>query len=352
MLSEAMESTLSRPENIISISGSAGFGIASYDLMNNSVNKYSVFSIELNIDSVNVFNYRMNAFSFNETRYVNSHLDYESYVRDNIRIERAFVLPNDKLSVYHNVINKGLFNFSDDKKHHIELIVTDIKGNKSSLSFDAKSVPSGHVQSSGTNRAEAVVMPYNRNNKFVSKNVIVNIPAGALYDTLYFEFRKTTGQSGYSDIYQIHNKYTPVHKSYYLSIKPEQVPSGKESKLLIVQINGDNQKNPLQCSWEDGSLTTNPASFGTFYIGIDTVAPLISSNGLKSGADLRGRKEMRFRITDSFSGIKTYEPLIDNKWALFEYDQKNNVIIYRFDPKRIEKGTRHTLSLTVSDDKG
>ena len=42
---------------------------------------------------------------------------------------------------------------------------------------------------------------------------------------------------------------------------------------------------------------------------------------------------------------------IDGKWALFEYDQKNNVLIYKFDPERIARGTKHSLSLNVADNK-
>jgi len=51
------------------------------------------------------------------------------------------------------------------------------------------------------------------------------------------------------------------------------------------------------------------------------------------------------------SGIKSYEPAIDGKWALFEYDQKNDVLIYRFDPVRLTKGTTHSLTLKVTDNK-
>ena len=64
---------------------------------------------------------------------------------------------------------------------------------------------------------------------------------------------------------------------------------------------------------------------------------MISANGLTNGANLTGKTGIRIKITDNFSGIKSYEPQIDGKWALFEYDQKNNLLIYRFDPERIQK---------------
>ncbi len=76
----------------------AGFGIKSFDRLNDSYNKCAVYSIELKIDSISIFKYVMDEFSFNESRYINSHIDYETYMREKIYIERTFVLPNDKLS--------------------------------------------------------------------------------------------------------------------------------------------------------------------------------------------------------------------------------------------------------------
>jgi hypothetical protein len=341
-------------KNEITINGPAGFGLKTYDLLNNSYSKCSVYSIELKIDSLPVYNYLMDAFSFNESRYINSHIDYETYLKENVYIERAFVLPNDKLSVYHDLVNKGIFNFKDDRKHHIEIIVTDINNNRSVLSFFVKSTSTPKQEvSDGPYENNIVIMPYNRNNKFVSKNVTVNIPAGVLYDTLRFEFSKISGNPDmYSDIYRIHNRYTPVHKPYNLSIKPGRIPMGKESKLLIVQIADELKRNPLATTWVNGTLMSNPNSFGTFYVGIDTVPPVISVNGLTEGANLSGKTEFRIKISDDISGIKSYEPQIDGKWALFEYDQKNNLLTYRFDSKRITKGIKHTLSLMVADNCG
>jgi hypothetical protein len=338
-------------KNEISINGPAGFGFKAYDLINGSYTKCSVYSIELRIDSLPVYNYVMDEFAFNESRYINSHIDYEMFQREGIYAERAFVLPNDKLSLYKKVINKGIYNFNDGRKHHIEIIMEDIHHNRSCLSFNVNQGQAmtgiDQVKSDNNN---TILMPYNRNNKFVSKNVVVNIPAGTLYDTLHFEFEKAPGRpSIFSDVYYIHNKFIPVHKAYTLLIKPVVVPHGKESKMLIVQLADDMKKNPLPSVWEGDYISANPNTFGTFFVGIDTVPPLISANGFSNGANLTGKTSIRLRITDDLSGIKSYEPSIDGKWALFEYDQKNNLIIYQFNPQKIQKGTKHKFSLTVTD---
>ena len=93
-----------------------------------------------------------------------------------------------------------------------------------------------------------------------------------------------------SDLHSVHNKFTPVHKAYTLSIKPTRVPAGKESKMLIVQLGDDKRKSALNSTWSDGYLTAEVLSFGNFYIGIDTIAPVISANGLVPGANLTGRR--------------------------------------------------------------
>lgn len=337
--------------NTITISGAAGFGIKSYDLLNDAYNKCGVYSIELKVDSATIFKYVMDQFAFSESKYVNSHVDYDSYMREKTYYERAFVLPNDRLKAYREVINRGIFNFTDSARHHVEIILADVHNNSSSLTFNVISEPPAGPEIKPYQK-DLIPMHYNRTNKFTSGNIAITIPTGSLYDTIYFRYRKDRGIIGmFSDVHYIHNKYTPLHKAYSLSIKPDSVPEGKASKMLIIQMGDDFSKSSLGGTWTEGHLTADATSFGMFYVGIDTVAPAILTNGLIPGADLSGKKELRIRIMDDLSGIKSYEPSIDGKWALFEYDQKNNVLIYKFDPERITKGSKHKLALKVTDNR-
>jgi hypothetical protein len=339
-------------ENVISISGLAGFGIKAYDLLNDSNNKCAVYSIELLIDSVSVYKYIMDSFSFDESRFINSHIDYETYMKENYYIERTYILPNDKLSVYKDATNRGIFNFNDDKTHLAEIIVSDVNNNKSSLSFRIKAQKNNLQPTSVFNDKNANVMPYGKSNMFESENISVKIPSGALYDTIYFIYKKEKGtREMLSDLHFIHDKFTPVHIPYTVSIKPTTIVAGKESKMLIVRLENDHNKIAMNSAWTNDYLSADVSAFGKYYIGIDTVAPVISPNGLTQGSDLSGRKEIKIRITDDLSGIKSYEPSIDGNWALFEYDQKNDLLIYNFDETRIKKGTNHNLILKVTDNK-
>jgi hypothetical protein len=338
--------------NEITISGPAGFGIKAYDQMNGIPNRFAVYSIELSIDSLSVYNYIMNAFSFDESRYVNSHIDYEYYMKENSYIERTYVLPGDKLSVYKSSNNRGIFNFNDDKIHHVQFIVRDVNGNKSTLSFNIKALSAEGQSTVTAIDSNRIVMPYGTSNKFSADNVSLNIPAGALYDTLYFTYKKEKGTlQMLSDLHYIDDKFTPIHKACTLSIKPTSIPSGKEPKMLIIKLDDDERKYATNSIWVNGNLSSEILSFGRYYIGIDTVAPIIAANGLVPGANLTERKEIRIKITDDLSGIKSYEPEIDGEWALFEYDQKYDLLTYTFDETKIKKATKHNLSLKVTDKK-
>ncbi|HLN21862.1 MAG TPA: M23 family metallopeptidase [Bacteroidales bacterium] len=332
----------------LEISGDAGFGLRIHDLLDGSTNKCAAYSIQLRIDSILVFNYEMDGFSFDESRYVNSHMDYESYIRDNVTYQRTYVLPNDKLSTYKNLLNRGIFRFNDNKIHRVQFIVRDLSNNKSVLSFNVQAVS----PAAGTKpvKKEGKVMPYSRSNRFVDEDISINIPAGALYDTLYFNYKKSPATPVMlSDLHSIHNNLTPLQKAISLSIKPKIIPAGKENNMLIVRLNKNMSKVPVSSAWNEGFLKADISVFGDYFVGIDTILPSISAPGMTQGIDLTSRKELRLKIKDDFSGIRSYEAEIDGKWALFEYDPKNELLIYSFDDKYLAKGSQHNLSLKVTD---
>lgn len=331
------------------INGTAGFGISSFDNINDMPNRFGISSIKLQIDSLPWFTYEVDEFSFSETRYINAHVDYAARVRSNQEIEKTFVLPNDKLSLYNNYMNNGLYDFFDNKTHEVRIIVKDSYGNSSSLFFKVKPAAAIPVWNEAAD-SSIKVMPYDRENVFSSEGIKLTIPAGSLYDTLRFTYSKTTlNGSLLSPIHDVHNRFTPFHKAARLSIRPDTIPPGKSSKLVIVQLDEKGNRTSQGGTFSNGFISTDIRTFGGYAVSIDTLAPVISANGFVDGADLSETSSIRIRITDNLSGIKTYVGIIDGNWALFEYDAKNDLIFYKFDPKRITKGTSHKLEITVTD---
>jgi hypothetical protein len=120
---------------------------------------------------------------------------------------------------------------------------------------------------------------------------------------------------------------------------------------LLVSYNGNGKLVSAGGMYQDGAVVAKIRNFGSFAVALDTIAPEIIPRGNKS-RDYSGKKEMRFTIRDELSGIAKYEAYIDNHWALFEYDPKNDLLSYRFDEQHISPDSEHELELYVSDEKG
>jgi hypothetical protein len=85
-------------------------------------------------------------------------------------------------------------------------------------------------------------------------------------------------------------------------------------------------------------------------IVVDTVAPKITPLSIAENKTLTEAGQIRFRIKDNLSGIMEYQGYIDDKWVLFEYDAKKDLITYHFD-EYINKGKQHQFKLIVTDRK-
>ena len=189
-------------------------------------------------------------------------------------------------------------------------------------------------------------------NVYKHNGIQLEIPAGALYDTLLFSYAKSPAIPGsYSEVHHIHNDRTPVHLNYKMRIKPDSVPEEVQEKLLVALVDDENEIIPIGGEYAKEIVEVRSRSFGRFIIVADTVAPEIEPLSTVDNMDLSGRRSIRFKITDDLSGIRSYNGFIDNQWVLFEYDAKNDRIAYRFDPERFQNKRNHELVLTVIDNK-
>ena len=199
-------------------------------------------------------------------------------------------------------------------------------------------------------------MPFNEANELVYHDIKLSFPPYCFYDTILFDYRKApvNNASLFADLHYVHNMYTPVHKDFRISLKLNRtVKKALLNKLCLVYINEEDEESVYYAGgkWEDGFLTARVRDLGIYSVGIDTLPPLVEPIRFRSGATLNDDSELRIRIHDEFSGIDSYRALIDGKWALFEYDPKNSLLIYTPDKERLEKGKKHKLQVRVSDNR-
>jgi len=88
-------------------SGEIGLGINSYDRQDLAFNKNGIYQLESFVNGVKNFSYDFQKFSFGESRYINTLIDYSRFKKKRQRVQRCFVTAANKLSIYDDVVNDG-----------------------------------------------------------------------------------------------------------------------------------------------------------------------------------------------------------------------------------------------------
>lgn len=339
--------------------GNIGFGIEAYDLNSSVSNKVGVYSIELKVDNERIYYYEMEQFGFDENRYINCHLDYYECRKNKSFYQKSFLAPNNKLNIYKNIKNNGIWNFSDDSIHTVQYIVRDYTGNASTATFKIQSKPKGIIKESANIMVGKPkispwfkeVFKYDRENVFQNDYITVDFPANIFYEDLYFEYHASdTIKGAVTATHHIHNEYVPVHFPYLLSIKTGNLSPAQRKKALIVSIDERGNKTPMESTFQEDRITCTPKILGAFTVMIDSVKPIIKPVNIPANKNLAGVREIKIRIGDNLSGIKTYRATIDGKWVGMEYEPKLALLTYIFE-KDLKPG-KHTFNLEVKDGSG
>lgn len=331
---------------VINLSGETGFGITASDMNSISFNRNGVYSIELKLDGTTVYTFAAERFAFDQTHAINAYIDYPTFLASHRWIQKCFILPGSKISLYPQSINRGIINFSDNALHDVEYIVKDIAGNTSSLKLKVKSSPSKQVRLASIANTNTAFFHYDRNNEFSNDKVKVTVPAGNLYDDIDFTYSTLPKKQGaFSAIHRIHNRFTPLNDTYELWIKPDDNIGQFANKAVIVNTEGVCEGG----IYADGYIKANAHTFGDFYIKLDTVPPVIHPVNIKNGSNMAALHHIFLKIGDNLSGVKAYTGKIDGKWVLMEWHYKTKILSYTFDSS-INPG-KHIFDLTVTDNK-
>ena len=171
------------------------------------------------------------------------------------------------------------------------------------------------------------------------------LPKGTLYNDLNFTYKKLPKPSGnaWSNIHQIHNRYTPLHVGFNLWIKADALPENLRDKAIIVSTGGSSQGG----LFDNGYLKATPKNFGSFYIAVDTIPPRVIPVNIANGKNMSGLSKITFKISDNLSGIKSFDGYIDGKWVLMEFDAKTATLWHSFDDRTL--AGKHDFELVVKD---
>ncbi len=296
--------------------GRVGVGISGIDYYSDYESNAGIYQTQLYKNDELIFEKRMDTFSFNNWRCINSHLDFEVLKTKGYRIEKCFKDDGDLTEIYYNTKNNGIINIAPGETVKLKIITKDHAGNQTQKTFTLKGGYSKKMPPVKYN-----LIPSNKN-LLNARKAVLEIPAGALFDTCFFNFYADTTYRKYSYTYRVGSNVIPLQKEITLRIIPLINPHHKEHKLYIKSLTAGS----IGGQFKDGYLTATTKTCGTYIIDIDTTPPVITPLNIPSTRNISHNSSLLFRISDSQTGVKKFKATANGKFILFSYDLKYNLI--------------------------
>lgn len=325
--------------------GQVGVGINTDDYMDGSDNTLAFYTAQLSLDNSPQVQVTLDDIGYDESRYVHAYADYKARELNHKWVQCLFQLPGNRLgSIFSNMnSNNGRIDVSDGRAHRLAIEVTDDKGNIAFTEFYVV----GKATVEG-NPANCTPFFTNKTNNFDDPNVSFVLDEKQLYDDICFEFSRTPRAGAYSDQYQLHYPYVPIHHYFDLQIKPNKpVPFELRDKVALMYTDGKDEEGSATTFSDKGWYKARVRDFGTYWLNIDTTAPVIKSIQ-KNGANLAHAKQIMFEVKDAATSVKTYRGELNGKWICFE--QHGSKFFYTFD-EHCPRG-KHELLFTATDENG
>lgn len=294
------------------------FGLQTFDYNTDSTNQLGVLEIMLSLDDESLFHVRFEEFSFSESRYANSCMDYASRIKDEETIYRLHTLPGNYSSLFRLSPSSGIYCPPDEEEYvPLRIQITDQAGNASILNatLALKSIPSPRIE------PEQMIL-HNEPLIYNQNGFTIEFEANALYYNTPFSFET---DSLYGNLYfTVLSELTPIHKKYSIT-SPLHIQSEG------MGVYGMNSSIPEY-------ITSLPAfhalQFSSHYHGrlailCDSISPEIGEI-IWSYDSIFQRPQIEIFIDDNMSGLDQSKIYINDRFAPAYYDRKTKILSFPF----------------------
>ena len=330
------------------------FAIEAIDQVSGSPNPNGIYSAELFFDDKKISGFRLDSIDYEETGYINAHIDYAHKKRVGRYFQHLSPLCEEASGVYQLFSGDGLISLADTAAHTVVIKVADTNGNESvvcfSVQFDPLFTPSA-LPPKKEDSPFAFIKP-NEAFSFKRPTLELSLPAGAVYDSLPFFYQTELGvlpPGALTPRYRVNQTAWTLHKEGQLKLKLAKLLPDSLQQKLVLQYSGESTTRSKAATYQQGWVMASFGSFGSFQAYLDTIAPVVQLKGKGDTIDLSAQRALVFTPTDNFGSIKSFRAELNGQWLRFTND-KAKTWVYRFD-ERCPYGT-HQLTVTVEDGVG
>ena len=308
--------------------GKIGIGLDIYDIQyKNLYNQNGVYKVELFIDSILKYSYKMDKIKFSENHYKKIMYDYLSLAQKNKKVLKIYTPRNSDLSFLKNNKFNGIINSDSIRDNSLLVRVSDWNGNSSSIKFNLKANDSISRRSS----YNGIEILTNQNYTLNKNSSIIEIGKNTFYDDLLMNI------SYQSDTLNLGEEKDPFRSSIRIKL-PHKISDTLELRQSFVGkiING--KISYISSKKNKSYIYANTSSLGEYIISKDTLKPDIKPINFKNNSNIKVKNTLKLRLKDDLSGIKNYSSYFNGNWALFEYEPKSNMIFHNLSDGIIKDG--------------
>ena len=320
------------------------FAISAVDRFTGSANLNGIYSAELSDNGKIICGFQMDNISYDETRYLNAHIDYKTRSHGGPFLQHISKLPGYTNGIYNTPEgNDGVIYLHDSSSHDIKILVNDVNENTSTIQFSLKGREiKEHVNFPGRDK---MFYP-NLVNIFENDHVSFYLPATALYDSFRFEYKEIISNAG-MPVYALHNTSVPLHNYFPVKIR-YTFPMADTGNIIMKRFSGTKQ-DYKKAVYENGWYKASFREFGNYELVVDHTPPVISPIGFRDGMKAGRLGSIAFSVTDNTEEIISFTALLDGNWLRFSND-KGRTFVYLFD-EHCGPGA-HELKIIAEDQAG
>ena len=327
-------------------SGKIGIGIVAFDKHNRANNSNGIFKIITSLNNQNLLKIVFDSISFDKTKHINTFIDYSFFKNHKIRIQKLFIEENNPLDLYSSNINNGFITIKNKEFYKYEVNIYDANGNKSKLVVPILGVKTNKPLKLVNNHVELTYIERDKKYELEFNSVRVSILEETFYSNLFLEAKFE------NDILSIDKDTIPLLKPITIYFNTDRYNDSIKNQLYIAKLS-DNKKMTSYNYTTDFSngKKSSTKSLGRYTLAVDTINPSINPIGFKKNDWISNFSNLRVKVNDIGSGIRSYNGWINNKWILFELNTKKGILVYDFDDNIVRKA-KNNLHIEVIDNVG